>query len=408
MRFWACVAKLVYVLRRISTEFKDVIIDGFQLEGGVMKCMKLMWGLMFWVGVTAPAFGHVGHTHLLQAVTGDFDGSGKVDFPDFIQFAGAFGKEATGNNVVFDLNGSGGSIDFQDFLVFAASFGKTENTDSGGGATDTTTNSFGNVVAITIEGDERVIRSNGLPNHETGSFPNSGNPHAITEQSHVYRVALNPQVASTTTSVLGSNHRPAYQVGVAINGVPFDVTTAEFWRRDASLGWNIEAIGTLNLGLDQNQAHVQPTGSYHYHGVPNGLIANQSALQHSTLYGYAADGFPIYILYGYTDANNASSTVKKMASSYRLKSGSRPSDGPSGTYDGTYTQDYEYIQGLGDLDENNGRFGVTPDYPNGIYHYFITDTFPFHPRSFRGTPNSTFRLGPPAGKPAGGWRGRNW
>ncbi len=373
-----------------------------------MKSMTWIWGLVFWIGLTVPVGAHVGHVHFLMSVTGDFDASGKVDFTDFIQFASAFGKEATGNNAVYDLNSSGGSIDFQDFLVFAASFGKTESDGSGGGTTDTTTQNFGNVVTVTIEGNERVIRSNGLPNHETGSFPNSGNPHTITEQSHVYRVPLNPEVASTTTSVLGSNNRPAYQVGVAINGIPFDVTTVEYWRRDPSLGWNIEAIGTLNLGLDQNQAHVQPTGSYHYHGVPNGLIANQSAMQHSTLYGYAADGFPIYILYGYTDANNANSAVKKLSSSYRLKSGSRPSNGPSGTYDGTYTQDYEYVQGLGDLDENNGRFGVTPEYPNGIYHYFITDTFPFHPRHFRGTPNSTFRLGPPSGKPAGGWRGRGW
>ncbi|MFT5365931.1 MAG: hypothetical protein ACI8V2_000873 [Candidatus Latescibacterota bacterium] len=383
----------------------------YPVGGGVMKLLKLICGVaVFSFGLTVPVFGHVGH--LLQSLSGDFDGSGTVDFPDFIQFAGAFGQEATGNNALYDLDVSGGTIDFQDFLAFAATFGQTEDTGSGGGSTDTPTNDFGNVVTITIEGDVRVFRSNGLPDHETGSFPNSGNPHSITEQSHEYRVAVNPEVASTTTSVLGSNNRPAYQVGIAINGVPYDVTTAEFYRRDASLGWNIEAIGTLNLGLDQNQAHVQPTGSYHYHGVPWGMITNQGSMQHSALYGYAADGFPIYILYGYTDVNDARSSVKKVSPSYQLKSGSRPSTnsstGPTGTYDGTYTQDYEYVAGLGDLDENNGRFGATPDYPNGIYHYYITDTFPFHPRSFKGTPNSTFRLGPPSGKPGTRGRRRGW
>ena len=359
-------------------------------------------GIVCWAW-TAPVAGHVGH--LLQTVSGDFDGSGAVDFTDFIRFASAFGKEASGDNALYDLNNSGGNIDFQDFLAFASAFGQAAG--SGGGSTDTT-NDFGNEVTVTIEGDLRVFRSNGLPNHETGNFPNNGNPHAITEQAHEYKVPLNPTVASAPTSVLRSNNRPAYQVGIAINGVPFDVTTAEFWRRDASLGWNIEAIGTLNLGLDANEAHVQPTGSYHYHGVPWGLIANQDSTQHSILYGYAADGFPIYILYGHSDANNANGGVKKMSSSYRLKSGSRPSTGPSGTYDGTYTQDYEYIDGLGDLDEHNGRFGVTPDYPDGIYHYFITDTFPFHPRSFNGTPNSSFRLGPPAGKPGRRHFHRGW
>lgn len=348
-------------------------------------------------------WGHVGHFHLLQSVSSDFDGNGEVDFTDFVQFAGAFGKTASGDYLIFDLDSSGGTIDFQDFLVFASAFGQSSGT--GGG---TETNDFGNVVSITVEGNLRVIRGNGLPDHETGAFPNSGNPHSITEQSYEFSVPLNPQAATATTSVLGSNNRPAYRVGVAINGVPFDVTTAEFWRNDPSLGWNIEAVGTLNLGLDDNQAHVQPTGAYHYHGVPYGLIDGQVSTVHSALYGYAADGFPIYILYGYTDANDATSSVKKITSSYRLKSGSRPSSGPSGSYDGTYTQDYEYIEGLGDLDENNGRFGVTPEYPDGIYHYYITDTFPFHPRSFKGTPNSSFRLGPPSGKPGMGRFRRDW
>jgi hypothetical protein len=378
-----------------------------------MKFLKFMCGVVVMsLGFAVPAFGHVGHSHLLQTTSVDFDGSGSVDFPDFILFVGSFGKDAEGTNAQYDLDSSGGTIDFQDFLTFAAAFGQPTDTGSGGRSSETPTNTFGNQVTISIEDDLRVFRSNGLPDHETGAFPNSGNPHSITEQSHVYKVPVNPVAASTIISVLGSNNRPAYQVGIALNGVPYDVTTAEFYRRDASLGWNIEAIGTLNLGLDENQAHVQPTGSYHYHGVPWGMIANQDSVQHSALYGYAADGFPIYILYGYSNGNSASSSVKKISSSYQLRSGSRPntnsSQGPTGTYDGTYTQDYEYLEGLGDLDEYNGRFGITPDYPGGIYHYYITDTFPFHPRSFKGTPNSTFKLGPPSGKPGMRRLRRGW
>ena len=49
------------------------------------------------------------------------------------------------------------------------------------------------------------------------------------------------------------------------------------------------------------------------------------------------------------------------------------------------TQDYEYVAGSGDLDECNGRVGVTPEFPNGTYHYYITDTFPFIQRCVKGT-----------------------
>ena len=111
------------------------------------------------------------------------------------------------------------------------------------------------------------------------------------------------------------------------------------------------------------------------------------------LVGYAADGFPIYTSYGYSVATDAKSPLKKMRSSYRLKQGQRPGEpnGPGGKYDGQFTADYEYVKGSGDLDECNGRFGVTPEYPQGIYHYYITEEFPFVSRFWRGTPDASFK-----------------
>ena len=47
-------------------------------------------------------------------------------------------------------------------------------------------------------------------------------------------------------------------------------------------------------------------------------------------------------------------------------------------------QDYEYVEGLGDLDQCNGRFGVTPEFPEGIYYYVVTDDFPFFTRCLKG------------------------
>ena len=90
-----------------------------------------------------------------------------------------------------------------------------------------------------------------------------------------------------------------------------------------------------------------------------------------TLFGYAADGFEIH--YVGSDAQ----------SSWQLKAGERAS-GPGGARDGTYVQDYEFVEGSGTLDECNGG---TLD---GQYVYFATDTYPFFPRCFRGTVSSDF------------------
>ncbi|HBL47568.1 MAG TPA: hypothetical protein DDZ90_29700, partial [Planctomycetaceae bacterium] len=118
--------------------------------------------------------------------------------------------------------------------------------------------------------------------------------------------------------------------GIAVNGVVFDPGTAEFWNRDFRSGWNYEALsGKINLGLDQSNAHVQPTGAYHYHGLPHALISRQGKENEMTLIGVAADGFPIYSQYGYTDPDDATSKLLKMKSSYQIKKGSRPG-GPGG------------------------------------------------------------------------------
>lgn len=69
--------------------------------------------------------------------------------------------------------------------------------------------------------------------------------------------------------------------------------------------------------------------------------------------------------------------------SYQLKSGFRPS-GPGGRYDGTYTADFEYRAGSGDLDQCNGAD------VNGEYVYFVTEAFPFAPRCLMGVVNSSF------------------
>lgn len=247
---------------------------------------------------------------------------------------------------------------------------------------------------IFVDSGYRNVISNGL-DCTHGIFPNAHNPNTITAQNYHFRVPINPQLSGQVIPL------ERYDFGVALNGIPFDPGTAEYWNHDPSSGWNYDAMsGHINLGLDMNHAHVQPNGAYHYHGAPMDLITNANP-QNMTLIGYAADGFPIYYKYGQANPAEASSPIAAMNSSYRLKTGTRPNP-PGGVYDGTFTNDFEYVSGLGNLDVCNGTSGVTPEYPQGIYHYFVTDMYPFVPRCFKGIPDQSFMKQPPSGGPPGG------
>jgi len=248
-----------------------------------------------------------------------------------------------------------------------------------------------NKVTISVTGGERLIMANGLPDHATGQFPGRGNPNRISAQSYSFRVPTNPKVADKPTPANGA------WFGVALNGVPFEPGTAEFWNNDRA--WNYEAkSGFIDLGLDANNAHVQPTGAYHYHGLPAGLIKKLGGDGKKMLQvGYAADGFPVYTSYAYSVAANAASPLQKLRSSWQLKRGERIG-GPGGKPDGKFTADYEFVKGSGDLDECNGRFGVTPEFPKGTYYYCLTEEFPHIGRFWRGTPDASFfKRGPGPG-----------
>ena len=90
-----------------------------------------------------------------------------------------------------------------------------------------------------------------------------------------------------------------------------------------------------------------------------------------------------------------------LKASYRLKSGERPGggNGPGGAYDkGSFAQDYEFVKKTaGDLDDCNGRHGVTPEYPQGTYYYVITDNWPFIPVRSRARRTARAGMGGPGG-----------
>lgn len=109
------------------------------------------------------------------------------------------------------------------------------------------------------------------------------------------------------------------------------------------------------------------------------ISAANVSYPHSSILGWAFDGNPIYGQFGFSEPNTFS-TTKRIKSGYRVldfliqqnreSSQLRPnlSDYPSGYF----IEDYYYDDSFGDLDEYNGRYCVTPDFPNGTYAYFTT------------------------------------
>lgn len=180
------------------------------------------------------------------------------------------------------------------------------------------------------------------------------------------------------------------------------------WRRNAYYG--------EFLTFDSCLGHQPQTGQYHYHVSPTCLRAElndnlvtirtgrtgqayaeqTSGWHHSPILGWALDGYPIYGPYGYSKATDSTSPIKRIQSSYQLRTittrttlpaWSLPNHtgvsenlgasqyGPAVSTQfplGRYLEDYDYIAGLGDLDQYNGRFAVTPEFPQGTYAYYTT------------------------------------
>jgi hypothetical protein len=167
--------------------------------------------------------------------------------------------------------------------------------------------------------------------------------------------------------------------------------------------WNRDAIPAERAGFDCAKAHPA-MGNYHHHQNPSAFNLDLTVLstvcntypadglyvintsQHSPLIGFTYDGFPIYGAYGYRNVDGTGG-ITRIKSSYQLRNittrntyanGTSVAAGPpiNATYPlGRYREDYEYIAHPNDpdyLDEHNGRFCITPEYPNGTYCYFTT------------------------------------
>jgi hypothetical protein len=90
---------------------------------------------------------------------------------------------------------------------------------------------------------------------------------------------------------------------------------------------------------------------------------------HSPIVGWAYDGNPIYGPYGYSDPEDSGSPIRLLKTGYVLDSATI-FDRPASFDPGYFVDDFRYV-GYQDLDVHNGRYCVTPDFPNGIYAYFV-------------------------------------
>jgi len=121
-----------------------------------------------------------------------------------------------------------------------------------------------------------------------------------------------------------------------------------------------EVINSTNNGLQ-----------YSVFGYSSGIrtaFSDTDKTKHSPIIGWAYDGNPIYGAFGYSDPQNTSSTIKILNTGYDINT-SLVINRPSGFSAGFFVEDYTF-NNSGDLDESNGRFAKTPEFPNGVYAYF--------------------------------------
>ena len=185
-------------------------------------------------------------------------------------------------------------------------------------ATRPSSSSFGfrDNVKVEVTDELLIVRSDGIPDHETGQFPNRRNPNTIRKQDYTFRIPRHPKPADKVGRL------PMGPIGVALNGVPF----YNPYNREGE-------DAALNEVFDECCGHPDPLGRYHYHIYPKCQktpFAKDDPSKHSPLIGYAFDGYGVFGPLG--------------------DGGKRPTD----------------------LDECNGH----TDAERG-YHYHVTDRFPY-------------------------------
>jgi hypothetical protein len=307
------------------------------------------------------------------------------------------------------------------------------------------------------------VRTTGLGSHVMGPwYLNAAHttlfPNVPRSSATLFRIPRAPTVpGAKTLTGLGA-------IGVFVDGVvmfdsrdAFSVSSASGTEANPGLGiWNRDAYVNEGVTFDPANAHQPGSGQYHYHAnaialrhlLGDNVIfeatprtyredTNNPVPAHSPILGWVRDGFPIYGPYGYANATNPASAVRRMISGFvprnisivsvsnrttlpvwagraqgRSTTLAASEYGPPVSVNanpnlsrpfGRYLEDNDYLGDLGftqgvhfDLDEYNGRFCVTPEFPGGTYAYFTAITS-------NGTPAMPYNIGRQFyGNPTGG------
>ncbi len=220
------------------------------------------------------------------------------------------------------------------------------------------------------------VKATGIPSYTIG--PWAMNPNVPSNQNWVFKIARFPVPASAFTAV-GNG-----QIGVLKNGVAiFNYGDAMTYNNGGI--WHRVAQYFEGTGFDSSGGHPAPGGSYHYH-INMTKLYTPNAAQHSPIIGYFFDGYPLYGPYAFANANGTGG-IARMRSGYTKRNITTRTTLPDGTvlqpsqygpavsttYPlGCFQEDYQIAASNFDLDAHNGRFAVTPEYPAGIYAYYVT------------------------------------
>ena len=306
------------------------------------------------------------------------------------------------------------------------------------------------VQSVSYSTDWVYIKTSGLAGHVMGPWQNGAFPNLPKNQNVTYRFPRSAGAvpAAKTLTGLGA-------IGYFVDGVAmFDSRDGFVWTGTTEAGngtyyWNRDAYVNEGATFDDGKAHQENSGTHHYHANPIALRyllgdhvdfnattkayseSTAPVTKHSPILGWVRDGYPVYGPYGYASAMDATSAVTRMRSGYALRDGSsipniddvrvtgrtlpawalriygaQTQTGPTNftTYPlNRYMEDKAYCgdiagQSMGaagtyDLDEYNGRYCVTPEFPGGTYAYFVAiaasgaPTFPYNiGRAYYGNP----------------------
>jgi hypothetical protein len=267
---------------------------------------------------------------------------------------------------------------------------------------DPNTSIIGNTSTWSFNGSNVTFSGTGLPYH---SYGRDASPYVPAPQN--YNITW-PYRGGTT--VEGSNVATGNNlIGIWLNGVamynPSAQTLSPTGTNLLAPTWqyNASVQSGNNFGQDLAGGSAIFSDRYHYrdasfldawligNGYDSGVVGSTGVAEasvikylvsglthadgHSKILGISADGYPVYGPYGYVRASDSSSGVKRMVTGYTLNSAdSRVGTTASNTTAyplGVFIEDYSFTAS-GDLDQHNGRFCITPDYPTGTYAYFVT------------------------------------